>query len=70
MKNEFTIFLTKLLIPLAVLTGAGGELLDQIDLLMGIVLKGLSIISFIIVITINWNKFIRTIKVWISSRKY
>jgi len=66
MKNELSIMLTKLLLTIGLVTGATGELLDQIDLIMGIVLKGLSIISFIIVISINWNKFIRTVKTWLK----
>lgn len=36
--------------------GVSGELLDQIDLIAGIALKVVSIISFLTVIIINWKK--------------
>lgn len=66
MRNELTIMLTKLLLAIGLITGATGELLDQIDLILGMILKTLSIISFVIVITINWSKFITTIKDWLK----
>ena len=66
MRNELTIMLTKLLLTIGLITGATGELLDQIDLILGMILKTLSIISFVIVITINWSKFITTIKDWLK----
>ena len=40
--------------------------LADIDLILGIVLKSISIISFTIVIAINVEKFINTIKKWIN----
>lgn len=40
--------------------------LADIDLILGIVLKSISIISFTIVIAINIEKFVNTIKKWLN----
>jgi hypothetical protein len=58
--QDYTIMPTKLGIILG--SATLGLTLTDIDLILAIVLKGVSIISFVIVIVINMPKFIDKIK--------
>jgi len=64
MKQETSLYLTKILLTAAAGIGGAGELLGQWDQILGIILKGISIISFAIVIIINWPNLIITVKSW------
>lgn len=57
-------FMNKLLISLATATGGAGMTLQNIDLTVGLILKGTSLIAFVCYILINqdaistgWSKF-------------
>lgn len=54
--------LTVILSPIAFITGYIGLHLTEIDLLMAIILKALSMISVICIILVNWSKAISQIK--------
>ena len=60
--QDYTILPTKLGIILG--SATLGLTLADIDLILAIILKGVSIISFIIVIVINLPKFWEKIKLW------
>lgn len=63
MKQEGTqLLLTKLFLTLGAITGTTTHVLQEIDLIVDIGLKVVSIISFTIVIVINWPKFIERLK--------
>jgi len=67
MKNHYDIFLTKIFLTIASITGVSTNILQDVDLLFGIILKFISIISFLIVITINLPKLFRIIKIWLEK---
>lgn len=46
----------------AAIVGFSGEVLDNINLLLGIALKAVSIVSFIILIILNWKKIKNKLK--------
>lgn len=66
MKNHYDILLTKVFLIIASVTGISTGLLQEADLILGIMLKIISIISFIIVIGLNLPKLIRLLKVLIK----
>lgn len=57
MKQHLQIYLTKLFLMLGTLTGTSLQIFKDLDLIFGVILKLVSIISFIIVIIINWERF-------------
>ena len=60
--------MTKLFFTLGAATG-GYQFLEELDLIFGILLKGISIVSFLIVIIINWPKLKERVKEIIASIK-
>ena len=60
--NPVLQLLDMLLIATATATGYLGLHLNEVDLVLAIVLKGVSIISFILLIIINWAKIKKTFK--------
>lgn len=62
MKNNYDILLTKVFLSIATATGATVKLLQDADLILGLVLKIVSIVSFVIVIALNLPKLIKMIK--------
>ena len=65
--QDYTIMPTKLGIILGTITAPFA--LADIDLILAIVLKGVSIISFIIVIIINFPKLVNAIKRYCKGNK-
>lgn len=64
MNNEQEILFTKIFLLIA---GTSGALtLTDIDMILGIVLKAISIISFSIIIIINFGKLVSKIKEWLA----
>ena len=68
MKNEAQIMFTKLLLTVGAV-GMGIEMLKDLELIFSVLLKFVSIISFIIVIVINFPKFAKTIRTYINKYK-
>ena len=64
MKNEVQILLTKVFLLSGTVGGLGLQALKDADLILGLLLKGFSIVSFVVVIVINWPKFVKTIKTY------
>jgi hypothetical protein len=58
--------LTKILLTVGTFTGATTKILQDLDLLADLVLKFVSIVSFIVVIIINMPKLRQTIKDWVK----
>ena len=56
MKQEILEVLNRFMLAIASITGFVGMNLSQIDLVSGIILKWVSIISFSLLIVINWKK--------------
>ena len=63
--NKLEVYITKVGLTLGTITGVSMEL-ENLDLILAIVLKGVSIISFAIVIILNFGKLIDKFKEWIS----
>lgn len=62
MKDSYDILLTKVFLTVASITGVSTNILQDADLILGIVLKVISIMSFVIVIALNLPKLIKMIK--------
>lgn len=65
--EEAAILLTNIFASIAAATGLAGLNLSDWDLRFAIVLKGLSIISSIFVIAVNWDKAIKQFKKWFGK---
>ena len=59
--------LTATLSTIGVTTGSAGLLLTEIDLILAVVLKAVSIFATILVIFVNWNKAKAQIKEWLKK---
>ena len=59
--------LTATLSTIGVTTGSAGLLLTEIDLILAVVLKAVSIFATILVICVNWNKAKAQIKEWLKK---
>ena len=69
MKNDLQIIATKLLLTVGTV-GMGIQFLKDLELIFSVLLKFISIISFVIVIVINYPKFVKTVKTYLKkSRK-
>jgi hypothetical protein len=47
---------------IGVISGGTGMTMENLDVLMGIILKGVSTLSFFIVIIINWSKGMEAVR--------
>jgi len=63
--KHYDILLTKIFLLVGAATGTL-DALKEADLIMGMVLKGVSIISFLVVIGLNLPKLIRMIKIYLK----
>jgi hypothetical protein len=61
---------------IAVITGASSgfgnitvDELDYYDKLMAVILKGVSIISFLLIVVLNLNRVIKLVKDWFKTKK-
>lgn len=61
MKEQGQILTTKVFLLLGTLSGGYIQLLEDLDLIFGTVLKFVSVVSFVIVIVINLPKFVEII---------
>lgn len=66
MKQDLQILFTKLLLTVGTV-GMGIELLKDLELIFSVLLKFVSIVSFVIVIVINYPKFVKTIKTYLGK---
>lgn len=64
MNEQQDILFTKVFLGIAATSGA--LTLTDIDMILGIILKAVSIISFSIIIIINFSKLIYKIKQWLK----
>lgn len=67
--NGLDILLTKIFLTIATATGATLKLLQDADLILGLLLKIVSIISFTIVIALNLPKLKKMIRIFFKSLK-
>lgn len=51
----------------ALITGATGIMLSDIDLILAVVLKCVSIIVSVLLVAVNWEKGVKQIKKWIKK---
>lgn len=65
--NEET-YITVILSPIAAICGYIGLTLTNVDLILAIVLKVVSIISVLLIVAVNWKKGIRQIKDWFKIK--
>jgi hypothetical protein len=61
------VLMTKILFVFGAISGGFGMTLSDMDLLLGVALKFVSIVSFFIVILINFDKLIDTFKKWFTK---
>ena len=59
--------ITAIFMSIGVTTGSAGLLLTEIDLILAIILKSISIFATILVICVNWNKAKAQIKEWFKK---
>ena len=67
-QDGLNILLTKLFLFVGSATGLTVNFWQEADLVLGVILKFVSIISFIIVIMLNLPKLRRKIKIWLSVK--
>lgn len=65
--NGLDILMTKIFLTIATATGATVKILQDVDLILGLILKLVSIISFIVVIALNLPKLIKMIKIGLKK---
>lgn len=65
MKNDIQIILTKVLLTVGTV-GMGIEFLRDLELIFSVLLKFISIVSFVIVIVINLPKFVKTVNTYLK----
>jgi hypothetical protein len=65
MKNDIQIIATKLLLTVGAV-GMGIEFLKDLELIFSVLLKFISIVSFVIVIVINLPKFVKTVNTYLK----
>ena len=66
MSTQAENYLTVILSPIAAITGYYGLTLTNIDLVLAIAFKLVSIVSVLLIIAVNWKKGIAQIKEWIK----
>lgn len=66
MSSQAENYLTIILSPIAALTGYIGLNLTDIDLVLAIVFKLVSIASVLLIMAVNWKKGVEQIKEWMK----
>lgn len=66
-QDTITILLTKIFLIAGSLGATSVQLIKDLDLIGGVVLKYISILSFMIVIVINLPKFFKTLKIYVKK---
>jgi hypothetical protein len=69
MSSQQETYLTIALSPFAIITGYLGLSLTQVDLILAILFKLLSIVSVSMIIIVNWEKTINQLKQWLKFKK-
>jgi len=67
-KNDIQIFFTKILLTIGTI-GVGMDVFKNLEIVFSVVLKFISIISFLMVIIINYPKFVKTIKIFLKKTR-
>lgn len=65
--KETDALLTTICSVVALITGATGFVLSDIDLLLAVILKAISIFVSVLLIAVNWEKGTKQIKKWINK---
>lgn len=69
MSSQAENYLTIVLSPIAAFTGYMGLTLSNVDLVLAIAFKLVSIVSVLLIIAVNWKKGLEQIKEWIKWKE-